>query len=80
MDSKYLVVNGGSSSLKFSLFDKDENEMVNGYVEKAFRIGIGRHVGCLESAGGIGHRRSCAPPAKGLENTGRAGGFGQAGQ
>lgn len=34
MDSKYLVVNGGSSSLKFSLFDKDENEMVNGYVEK----------------------------------------------
>lgn len=34
MDSKYLVVNGGSSSLKFSLFDKDENEMINGYVEK----------------------------------------------
>ena len=34
MDSKYLVVNGGSSSLKFSLFDKDENEMVNVYVEK----------------------------------------------
>ena len=39
MDSKYLVVNGGSSSLKFSLFDKDENEMVNGYVEK-----IGRRI------------------------------------
>ena len=28
MDSKYLVVNGGSSSLKFSLFDKDENEIL----------------------------------------------------
>lgn len=34
---KYLVINGGSSSLKFSLYEKNsekEIEIVNGYVEK----------------------------------------------
>jgi len=35
MNSKYLVINAGSSSLKFSLFEMpDERELVNGYVEK----------------------------------------------
>ena len=35
MDGKYLVVNGGSSSLKFSLYDMpSEKELVNGYIEK----------------------------------------------
>lgn len=34
MNQKYLVVNGGSSSLKFSLFDNHEYEIVNGIVEK----------------------------------------------
>ena len=34
---KYLVINGGSSSLKFSLYERNEDkeiEIVNGYVEK----------------------------------------------
>lgn len=35
MQEKYLVINAGSSSLKFSLFDaKTEKELINGYVEK----------------------------------------------
>ena len=35
MQEKYLVINAGSSSLKFSLFDAEtEKELVNGYVEK----------------------------------------------
>lgn len=35
MNEKYLVINAGSSSLKFSLYDMPEsNEIVNGYVEK----------------------------------------------
>lgn len=35
MKEKYLVINAGSSSLKFSLYDMPEaNEIVNGYVEK----------------------------------------------
>ena len=35
---KILVLNSGSSSLKFSLFDKDENEMVNGYIAPDLKI------------------------------------------
>jgi len=37
---KYLVVNGGSSSLKFSLYCMpEEKELINGYVEKiSFRL------------------------------------------
>lgn len=35
MQEKYLVINAGSSSLKFSLYEMPEaNEIVNGYVEK----------------------------------------------
>ena len=35
MNEKYLVINAGSSSLKFSLYDMPEYaELVNGYVEK----------------------------------------------
>lgn len=34
MDNKYLVINGGSSSLKFSLYNGNKEEMVNGYIEK----------------------------------------------
>lgn len=35
MKEKYLVINAGSSSLKFSLYEMpDEIELVNGYVEK----------------------------------------------
>ncbi len=34
MDSKYLVINGGSSSLKFSLYNTNKEEMVNGYIQK----------------------------------------------
>ena len=35
MQEKYLVINAGSSSLKFSLIDAEtEKELVNGYVEK----------------------------------------------
>ena len=35
MDSKYLVVNGGSSSLKFALYSMpEEKELINGYIEK----------------------------------------------
>ena len=35
MNEKYLVVNAGSSSLKFSLYDMPEiKEIVNGYIEK----------------------------------------------
>jgi len=35
MDKKILIINAGSSSLKFSLYDMPEaNEIVNGYVEK----------------------------------------------
>lgn len=35
MEGKYLVVNGGSSSLKFSLYGMpDEVELISGYVEK----------------------------------------------
>lgn len=38
MKNKYLVVNAGSSSLKFSLYEMpEEKELINGYVEK---IGI----------------------------------------
>ena len=35
MKNKYLVVNCGSSSLKFSLYlMPDEVELINGYIEK----------------------------------------------
>jgi len=35
MNGKYLVINCGSSSLKFSLYEMpNERELVNGYVEK----------------------------------------------
>lgn len=35
MNEKYLIINAGSSSLKFSLYDMpDANEIVNGYIEK----------------------------------------------
>ncbi len=34
MDNKYLVINGGSSSLKFSLYNDKKEEMVNGYIQK----------------------------------------------
>ncbi len=35
MNSKYLVVNAGSSSLKFSLYEMpEEKEVINGYIEK----------------------------------------------
>ena len=35
MSEKYLIINAGSSSLKFSLYEMPENnEIVNGYVEK----------------------------------------------
>lgn len=34
MDNKYLVINGGSSSLKFSLYNTNKEEMVNGYIQK----------------------------------------------
>ena len=34
MDSKYLVINGGSSSLKFSLYNTNKEEIVNGYIQK----------------------------------------------
>ena len=35
MKEKYLVINAGSSSLKFSLYEMPEgNEIVNGYIEK----------------------------------------------
>ena len=35
MKNKYLVINAGSSSLKFSLYEMPSgNEIVNGYVEK----------------------------------------------
>jgi len=35
MNEKYLVINGGSSSLKFSLYEMpSEKEIVNGYIEK----------------------------------------------
>jgi acetate kinase len=35
MKEKYLVINAGSSSLKFSLYDMPEyKELVNGYIEK----------------------------------------------
>ena len=34
MDNKYLVINGGSSSLKFSLYNINKEEMVNGYIQK----------------------------------------------
>lgn len=35
MNEKYLIINAGSSSLKFSLYNMpDESELVNGYVEK----------------------------------------------
>lgn len=35
MNGKYLIINAGSSSLKFSLYEMpDANEIVNGYVEK----------------------------------------------
>lgn len=38
MKNKYLVVNAGSSSLKFSLYEMpEEKELINGYIEK---IGI----------------------------------------
>ena len=34
-NEKYLVVNGGSSSLKFSLYSMpEEKELINGYIEK----------------------------------------------
>ena len=35
MKEKYLIINVGSSSLKFSLYDMPETEeLVNGYIEK----------------------------------------------
>ena len=35
MSEKYLTINAGSSSLKFSLYDMPETkEIVNGYIEK----------------------------------------------
>ena len=35
MNEKYLVINAGSSSFKFSLYEMPEgNEIVNGYIEK----------------------------------------------
>ena len=35
MKEKYLIINAGSSSLKFSLYEMPENiEIVNGIVEK----------------------------------------------
>lgn len=35
MKGKYLVINGGSSSLKFSLYEMpEEKELINGYIEK----------------------------------------------
>ena len=34
MRDKYLVINGGSSSLKFSLYNNDKEEIVNGYIQK----------------------------------------------
>ena len=34
MDNKYLVINGGSSSLKFSLYNFNKEEIVNGYIQK----------------------------------------------
>ena len=34
MDNKYLVINGGSSSLKFSLYNGNKEEIVNGYIQK----------------------------------------------
>ncbi len=35
MEGKYLVINGGSSSLKFSLYSMpEEKELINGYIEK----------------------------------------------
>lgn len=35
MSKNYLIINAGSSSLKFSLYDTpDEREIVNGYIEK----------------------------------------------
>ena len=34
MDNKYLVINGGSSSLKFSLYNDKKEELVNGYIQK----------------------------------------------
>lgn len=35
MSNKYLVVNAGSSSLKFSLYEMpEEKELINGYIEK----------------------------------------------
>ena len=34
MDNKCLVINGGSSSLKFSLYNINKEEMVNGYIQK----------------------------------------------
>lgn len=35
MEGKYLVINGGSSSLKFSLYEMpEEKELINGYIEK----------------------------------------------
>ena len=40
---KYLVINGGSSSLKFSLYEVNENEekeIINGVVER-----IGQEIG-----------------------------------
>ena len=35
MNGKFLIINAGSSSLKFSLYDMPEGkEIVNGYIEK----------------------------------------------
>lgn len=35
MSEKYLTINAGSSSLKFSLYDMPETkEIVNGYISK----------------------------------------------
>ena len=34
-NEKYLVINGGSSSLKFALYSMpEEKELINGYIEK----------------------------------------------
>ena len=50
MKEKYLVINGGSSSLKFSLYEMPEKqELVNGIVEK---IGLNGSSYTLKSSAG----------------------------
>ena len=50
MNEKYLIVNAGSSSLKFSLYTMpDKNEIVNGLIE---RIGANDSCYTLKFSGG----------------------------